>query len=212
MVYTINFDGNVTVGADTYAQIASVYPEDESLVPAAPSGQSRYEDNASKLISVTGNANIGWWVNISTNVAVQSIDRSSELAVQRAEIYSILLDDLTTLDTGRLAAKSGAVEAASLRVRSLGAYVSVNTDDDILDALKAEARDDLNEFALAANTESTGNSSWLVALRAPGLFLYSRPDPFVIGGTALPGADTSTGLVHPTQAQLDAFDVRRALS
>ena len=78
-------------------------------------------------------------------------------------------------------------------------------------ALKAAARDNLNEFALAANTESTGTSSWLVALRAPGLFLFVKPDPFVIGGTPLPAADTSAGLIHPTQAALDAFDVQMAL-
>ena len=157
-------------------------------------------------------AEVGWYWNKSANALAQ-FPPTAEATTdsQRQEIYHILRDALADLHVARLAAKTGAVEAASLFVRMIGAYASVNTTNAILDTLKTQARIDLNEAAWAMNTASTGTGSWLVSLASPGLTLYVKPNAITRGGLAVPAASTPSGLVHPTQAQLDAFDVQRSI-
>ena len=211
MAYVTTLDGDVDIEGTTYRRIALAYPEDATLVPSAsPAGTSRYVDSSDKLIAVTGDARANWWLNTTTHAAQRHIDLPASAEGQRIEVWNILLDALRNLDIARLSAKPGAVEAAGLRCRSLGAYAQQTTANAGFDTIKAAARDDLNVWALAINS-SANNTSWIPALRAPGWFAYTRPDPLVIGGLPVPAATIPAGITAPTQAQLDSFDLRQAL-
>ena len=211
VIASVAFSGNWHLITGSFAPTTDGLAHATAFV-AANDGNEIEEESKDVPRNVVG-GRTGWYFNRTPHsVAQYPPAAAATVASQRQEVYGLLLESLDGLHIARLSAKPGAVEAASLRCRSLGAYVSVNTDNDILDALKAQAREDLNEFALASDTRSSGQSSWLVALRAPNLYLFAKPDPLVIGGLALPAADTSTGLIHPTQAALDAFDLRQALA
>ena len=206
---------SVTVGAgaeaQTYRLIEGVYPAVADFPSSLPSGVERYVDSGDKAIAVADSAMRHQYVETVSHSIFDAVPGVEDTVdSQRVEIWNILLVALRTLDIARLSAKPGAVEAAGLRCRSLGAYAQQTTADAGFDTIKAAARDDLNVWALAVDT-SANNTSWIPSLRAPGWFAYTRPDPLVIGGLPVPAATIPTGITAPTQAQLDSFDLRQAL-
>ena len=87
------------VGADNYLQIAAVFNSTDNgelqqhAFSTANAGVEDYR-SAGKAIAVTGDARPGSWVNTSTNVVSESIDRISVADTTKKELQQILSDNL----------------------------------------------------------------------------------------------------------------------
>lgn len=104
MSYVAVYTGTFTVGADTFRQIAGVFPAttdgelQQHAFSTANAGVDDYRDSGNKAIAVTGNAVVGAYINTSTNAVSESIERVSAADLRKDELQALLRLQLDRAD------------------------------------------------------------------------------------------------------------------
>ena len=171
-----------------------------------PVGSAIYEASKDTPGDV-GVALVGWYIDITTGTVAASPPADTSAAAQRAEIESIILEEWRAFDRPRFAHADSATRpiytTIAKRTQYLFAALAVNDSDEALDALKAEARIALGDFAFSADM-----SAWAAAFNGGSFYPFTKGT--VEDSVALPAA--SDAITAPSVSQVNAVSLAARLA
>ena len=223
--YITRFDGDFTIGGQTYALIDRTYPAnpDGTLLAharaTAQDGVSQYLDSGNKDIAVTGAAAPGWFVNTSTNAAVRDLDTATDADRHTQLVKETMRRKEATFDP-LFAFHDNAVRAWRGYQKKTIAFDQLNAGNATSRPfILAAAAVDGNEFIRFVNAQGavdsggnfypkfvyTGNDQGADNRR---FYVYPGRGSASPGGVNIPAALADSNFTTiPTLAQLEAADV-----
>ena len=209
MSYVDVFEGTITVGADSFRQIAGVFRATDNGATAmrahaaATPGVEAYVDGGDKPIAVIGDARPGYYVNANTQVVAEAIDRVGLADTRKAELQQLLL---AQYGRAGIDVDSDLLKAIQQMVIAFAEADDANrTDDTRWGYLRAWAAANPNELDYRL---SVGVKTTLAATAGgAGVFgFYALPaltGTGIVLGAALPA---NTWAASPTHGQVESTD------
>ena len=171
-----------------------------------PPGSAVYEA-AKDTPGDVGVALKGWYIEITTGAVAADLPADTSAAAQRAEIESIIIEEWRVFDRARFAHADSATRpiyaTVAKRTQYLIAALAVNDGDEALDALKAEARIALGDFAFSA-----AMSAWAAAFNGGSFYPFTKGS--AEDSVALPAA--SDAITAPSVSQVNAVSLAARLA